>query len=66
MKIFESKKCIILVLAYVIFGLSMSLLFDFLISTHIYTLSILSIFLGFIIIASIFKLFLLIQKKKHI
>lgn len=66
MKIFESKKCIIFVLAYVIFGLSMSVFFDFLLFTHIYTLSVLSIFLGFIIIASIFKLVFLIQKKEHI
>lgn len=56
----------IFILAYVIFGLFMGLFFDLLLSTHIYTLSILSIFLGFFILGIIFKIILSCQNKKHI
>ena len=54
----------IFILAYVIFGLFMGLFFDLLLSTHIYTLSLLSIFFGFFILGVIFKIILSCQNKK--
>ncbi|PWW85098.1 hypothetical protein CYK87_02495 [Clostridium perfringens] len=55
----------IFILAYVIFGLFMGLFFDLLLSTHIYTLSILSIFLAFIL-GVIFKIILSCQNKTYL
>lgn len=66
MRNFKCNQNQILFLTYVIFGLFLSIFFDLLLSTHIYTLSVLGVFLGFITLTLIFKIIFLIQNKKHI